>query len=564
MATCTPKEKDCKTFLCTKKKKESNKKNGPMVAKSLKGLLLYMAHEEHDEKWVRVIELVPELQLLMLWQLDRHRMDAGKITMSRRKSGGSGGGGGGGGGSGGGGWLLTSRSGRERKKVKTFAEEDSLDFHIKEKEREKLRVANKKKKKEKERLEREEEKKEKKIARELQTRMKHERKMKARKIRAMRKTARRRATWGGSSDEDPFEEEEREDDEDENEEVVGGGRGGEGVGQGVGEGEEAGDATERMLREVRRHPKVVECVTFAWCAAKALNLKEDDIPLEKFEEGIVGPEKKSEGSSVLSLLMSRLVVHQDKEEGAEGAEGGGEGEGGEGGEGGREVGEKVGKEAERRRRRQPAERKRKRRDGEEDDGSDSDWEPSSGGSGRGGCRGGGSSRTSSSSSASTSASTSTTSRVGLPYKWWGPRLINMVGMWYKKYDAARRAEAVAKEVENDSAAAAAAAVAAYRQAQALQAIAMRGSSRPSSGGGGKKAQRCRQCAGCLREDCGSCNHCQDMKKYGGPGNLRQACRLRQCMSMNYTGEMSGMFFYFFYFIFFLPPVVEVILFESLT
>ena len=64
-----------------------------MVAKSLKGLLLYMAHEEHDEKWVRVIELVPELQLLMLWQLDRHRMDAGKITMSRRKSGGSGGGG---------------------------------------------------------------------------------------------------------------------------------------------------------------------------------------------------------------------------------------------------------------------------------------------------------------------------------------------------------------------------------------------------------------------------------------------------------------------------------------
>jgi hypothetical protein len=79
--------------LYEKKKKESNKKNGPMVAKSLKGLLLYMAHEEHDEKWVRVIELVPELQLLMLWQLDRHRMDAGKITMSRRKSGGSGGGG---------------------------------------------------------------------------------------------------------------------------------------------------------------------------------------------------------------------------------------------------------------------------------------------------------------------------------------------------------------------------------------------------------------------------------------------------------------------------------------
>ena len=78
--------------LYEKKKKEStNKRNGPMVAKSLKGLLLYMAHEEHDEKWVRVIELVPELQLLMLWQLDRHRIDAGKITMSRRKSGGSGG-----------------------------------------------------------------------------------------------------------------------------------------------------------------------------------------------------------------------------------------------------------------------------------------------------------------------------------------------------------------------------------------------------------------------------------------------------------------------------------------
>ena len=61
-------------------------------------------------------------------------------------------------------------------------------------------------------------------------------------------------------------------------------------------------------------PKVLEVATFAWCAAKALNLKEDDVPLDKLEEGLCFPNMETEGSTVLSLFMSRLVVHQELEE----------------------------------------------------------------------------------------------------------------------------------------------------------------------------------------------------------------------------------------------------------
>ena len=40
--------------------------------------------------------------------------------------------------------------------------------------------------------------------------------------------------------------------------------------------------------------------------------------------------------------------------------------------------------------------------------------------------------------------------------------------------------------------------------------------------------RCRNCAACLRVNCRECIFCRDMKKYGGPGILRQQCVERMC------------------------------------
>uniref|UniRef100_A0A8C4F409 [histone H3]-dimethyl-L-lysine(36) demethylase n=1 Tax=Dicentrarchus labrax TaxID=13489 RepID=A0A8C4F409_DICLA len=42
--------------------------------------------------------------------------------------------------------------------------------------------------------------------------------------------------------------------------------------------------------------------------------------------------------------------------------------------------------------------------------------------------------------------------------------------------------------------------------------------------------RCKRCEACMRPECGDCNFCRDMKKFGGPGKLKQTCVLRQCMS----------------------------------
>ncbi|XP_044068067.1 uncharacterized protein LOC122883434 isoform X2 [Siniperca chuatsi] len=45
----------------------------------------------------------------------------------------------------------------------------------------------------------------------------------------------------------------------------------------------------------------------------------------------------------------------------------------------------------------------------------------------------------------------------------------------------------------------------------------------------KRRTACKQCAACLREDCGKCIYCRDMRKFGGPGTKRQKCRFRVCL-----------------------------------
>uniref|UniRef100_H3BX21 [histone H3]-dimethyl-L-lysine(36) demethylase n=1 Tax=Tetraodon nigroviridis TaxID=99883 RepID=H3BX21_TETNG len=46
----------------------------------------------------------------------------------------------------------------------------------------------------------------------------------------------------------------------------------------------------------------------------------------------------------------------------------------------------------------------------------------------------------------------------------------------------------------------------------------------------RRRVRCKRCEACVRSECGDCNFCRDMKKFGGPGKLKQTCVLRQCLS----------------------------------
>ncbi|XP_059815503.1 lysine-specific demethylase 2B-like [Hypanus sabinus] len=47
-------------------------------------------------------------------------------------------------------------------------------------------------------------------------------------------------------------------------------------------------------------------------------------------------------------------------------------------------------------------------------------------------------------------------------------------------------------------------------------------------GSRRRRRRCKQCAACRRRECGLCHYCRDMKKFGGPGRMKQSCVLRQC------------------------------------
>ncbi|XP_015918316.1 CXXC-type zinc finger protein 1 [Parasteatoda tepidariorum] len=50
----------------------------------------------------------------------------------------------------------------------------------------------------------------------------------------------------------------------------------------------------------------------------------------------------------------------------------------------------------------------------------------------------------------------------------------------------------------------------------------------------RKNRRCGECVACYRnEDCGRCDYCKDMRKFGGQNKLRQKCRQRQCMNFGH-------------------------------
>ncbi|CAH0517951.1 unnamed protein product [Peronospora belbahrii] len=57
-------------------------------------------------------------------------------------------------------------------------------------------------------------------------------------------------------------------------------------------------------------------------------------------------------------------------------------------------------------------------------------------------------------------------------------------------------------------------------------------------GSRQRIGRCGNCAGCLAEDCMKCGHCQDMKKYGGPGLRKQSCKYRKCLNPKIWGLAS--------------------------
>uniref|UniRef100_A0A3Q4HWD9 Zgc:158376 n=1 Tax=Neolamprologus brichardi TaxID=32507 RepID=A0A3Q4HWD9_NEOBR len=50
----------------------------------------------------------------------------------------------------------------------------------------------------------------------------------------------------------------------------------------------------------------------------------------------------------------------------------------------------------------------------------------------------------------------------------------------------------------------------------------------AGGGARRRRTRCRRCQACMRTECGECHFCKDMKKFGGPGRMKQSCLLRQC------------------------------------
>ena len=56
-----------------------------------------------------------------------------------------------------------------------------------------------------------------------------------------------------------------------------------------------------------------------------------------------------------------------------------------------------------------------------------------------------------------------------------------------------------------------------------------------------KIKRCGACMGCRSKDCRQCGPCKAMKKYGGPGLLKQACIHRKCSNPLNSNSGGGSF-----------------------
>uniref|UniRef100_A0A803TJL2 [histone H3]-dimethyl-L-lysine(36) demethylase n=1 Tax=Anolis carolinensis TaxID=28377 RepID=A0A803TJL2_ANOCA len=61
---------------------------------------------------------------------------------------------------------------------------------------------------------------------------------------------------------------------------------------------------------------------------------------------------------------------------------------------------------------------------------------------------------------------------------------------------------------------------------------------PIVSGARRRRVRCRKCKACLQGECGMCHYCRDMKKFGGPGRMKQSCVLRQCLAMDGEGLLN--------------------------
>lgn len=60
----------------------------------------------------------------------------------------------------------------------------------------------------------------------------------------------------------------------------------------------------------------------------------------------------------------------------------------------------------------------------------------------------------------------------------------------------------------------------------------------STAGARRRRTRCRKCEACLRTECGECHFCKDMKKFGGPGRMKQSCIMRQCIAVSVPGPAA--------------------------
>uniref|UniRef100_A0A8C6TWT2 [histone H3]-dimethyl-L-lysine(36) demethylase n=1 Tax=Neogobius melanostomus TaxID=47308 RepID=A0A8C6TWT2_9GOBI len=69
-----------------------------------------------------------------------------------------------------------------------------------------------------------------------------------------------------------------------------------------------------------------------------------------------------------------------------------------------------------------------------------------------------------------------------------------------------------------------------RETHSLMACRTKRSTKRSISALRRRRVRCKRCAACRRRECGSCQFCHDMRKFGGPGRMKKGCAMRQCLA----------------------------------